>query len=175
MPCASVAQLVERGRDLLACAHAPGALRSSAAGDRERDQALLRAIVEVALEAPALGVADLDDPRRATRVSSASSARSVAREEACSSASPAARAAAVEAHARDAPAWRSCAITFGAPRHIGHDAARLGRAQRRPSSSTTRLACGYTTDRSASPALAASATRSASDGGRAPTTTPAMR
>ena len=31
--------------------------------ERDRDEALLRAVVEVALEPPPLGVADLDEPR----------------------------------------------------------------------------------------------------------------
>ena len=67
-----LAQLVQRcgelvarlGRELLALGRvaADRALGSTQL-QRDGDEALLRAVVEVALEPPALGVAGLDDPR----------------------------------------------------------------------------------------------------------------
>ena len=70
-PARELAQLLERLRQLLAGAlerRARLGLVAAAAGgepqvERERDEPLLRAVVQVALEPAALGVARLDDPR----------------------------------------------------------------------------------------------------------------
>ena len=71
-PAGELTQLLERERELLARAdeqlmggvagHSQAATGRGAA-TAKRDEALLGAVVQVALETPALGVARLDDPR----------------------------------------------------------------------------------------------------------------
>ena len=122
------AQLVERGEDLRASART--AVRRSERGerDRERDQPLLRAVVQVALEAPALGVADLDDAR-ARRRQLVRAGRADAREAACSSASrrraPPRRGARAHAQAHGVAQLRE---RLAAARHGGDPAPAGGRA-----------------------------------------------